>query len=140
VHKPASTAARRTLPILDDHSLDADESYTKYSPFGVMEQKPKIFAETTESATLDILTWEPDIERDYTATMELTFHRPLAGLRSEKDPTGYPPTYHTYESVSLSADTLETYTPTTPSLVMAVKLTMGGTAGTADLWVDFEPY
>jgi len=111
----------RTFKFLDSVSLDANAS-SDYCPFA-----PQFFERTTVKALTD-----------QDATLEIyTMETPARnGTGICLRPSTVPPTWQSYDSVSLTANTPEHYVLNRPLGVMAARITMGATAGTADLWVQ----
>jgi len=110
----------KSVNCFDSVSLDANES-TIIHPFHTIgHDQANIHAYSTESATLNIYKIQP-----YKGPVTLGVRHPLA-LKDWRE----------YDSVSLSADTLESYLLSSPSGGYGVEIVMGGTAGTADCWVD----
>jgi len=101
---------------MDGVSLDANET-SDWHPFYAWGcDRIVANAYCTEAAELEILCLEPP-------------GRALVGCQE------WPPPWRTYDTVSVSADTLETYGIANPSGTMAVRVTMGSTAGVANVWV-----
>jgi len=108
-------------------SLGAGETFTK--PFiGLGYEKVTVFVKSTQAATMDILILDP--------VGEVPWQSKWANLGS-----GPPPNWEEYDSgINLPANEMVVYPITNPTGIMAVRVTMGGTAGAIKGWVTQEVY
>jgi len=97
-------------------SLNANQTSDEYVFLGFPYRKILIKMHSTESATLEILALTPN--RGAESPLEIEPEAPIP--------------WRTCDSVSLTGGEMEKYVVTAPSGVMAIRITMGGTAGTVN--------
>jgi len=115
----------RTLPIATGEGLSANTS-SGITPVPLLaHSSTRVDAYSTEAATLNLYVLKQ-----------------LPGC--EWPPFGEPdadgnPQWQKYDSVSISADTLESYLFSNPTGLVGAEIVMGGTAGNYDLHINYRP-
>lgn len=124
IGRPASKPSEpRVFKRMDSVSLDANASGDYYPFWPMVRESCTIKALTTQDADLEIYSLQ-------TAQLGIGSGRTLVA-----DST--PATWNEYDTVSLTADTPQFYKINEGLGVMAARITMGGTAGNANLWVMY---
>jgi len=101
----------KTTTFFDSLSLAANATSIEYPLHCYGYDKVTIYAISDQAATVDILVARPAV---------------LQAFRE----------WQIYDSVSLTANKLTVYPTSGPSMIMAIRITMGATAGTVNAWAS----